>query len=309
MHRIIQRHLHSRSPFILTLHRVQPSNSSFIEPNRLNSVTPAFLSEYISTMKSRGRSFVSLPELLTRISTGQPTRNLISLTFDDGYLDNLTFALPVLENHNCPFTVFVTTDFISSNINPWWYSLESYLLDCHKNADLCESELIPTFNSLRDSILLNPTTAKLITGALANTSNSQSQIFLDWSQLLTLAQHPLVTIGSHGVTHRPFSHLKPSTTTFELTQSKMILEKHLKQSITMFAFPYGGPNDFSINDINLVRQSGYSAALTTIPGLITHHNHFSLPRFYFSELLDVSSIFYALMKYRVKSFFPYLYAS
>lgn len=40
----------------------------------------------------------------------------VSITFDDGYLDNLTVAAPILESMGYPFTVFVTTDFIKNRV-------------------------------------------------------------------------------------------------------------------------------------------------------------------------------------------------
>ncbi len=40
----------------------------------------------------------------------------ISITFDDGYLDNLTVVAPLLESIGYPFTVFVTTDFIKKRV-------------------------------------------------------------------------------------------------------------------------------------------------------------------------------------------------
>jgi peptidoglycan/xylan/chitin deacetylase (PgdA/CDA1 family) len=40
----------------------------------------------------------------------------ISITFDDGYLDNLTVVAPLLESMGYPFTVFVTTDFIKKRV-------------------------------------------------------------------------------------------------------------------------------------------------------------------------------------------------
>ena len=34
---------------------------------------------------------------------------MVSITFDDGYRDNLTLAQPVMEREGVPFTLFVTT--------------------------------------------------------------------------------------------------------------------------------------------------------------------------------------------------------
>lgn len=38
----------------------------------------------------------------------------VAVTFDDGYLDNLKIAAPILLEYNIPFTVFVTSNFIQT---------------------------------------------------------------------------------------------------------------------------------------------------------------------------------------------------
>ena len=39
-------------------------------------------------------------------------RRLVALTFDDGFRDNLTVALPLLEKYRMPMTIFVTAGFL-----------------------------------------------------------------------------------------------------------------------------------------------------------------------------------------------------
>jgi peptidoglycan/xylan/chitin deacetylase (PgdA/CDA1 family) len=57
---------------------------------------------------ARWRRVVSLEETLRA-----PARQkLVALTFDDGYQDNLTVALPLLEKLQLPMTLFVTAGFV-----------------------------------------------------------------------------------------------------------------------------------------------------------------------------------------------------
>ncbi len=52
---------------------------------------------------------VSLEEAQNRIRSGHNTKPTVSITFDDGYADNSTFALPMLIQRKIPVTYFVTT--------------------------------------------------------------------------------------------------------------------------------------------------------------------------------------------------------
>ena len=47
------------------------------------------------------------------------------LTFDDGYRDNVTRALPILELHDAPFTIFVPTGAPTRTLYSWWLGLRA----------------------------------------------------------------------------------------------------------------------------------------------------------------------------------------
>ena len=73
-------------------------------------------------LRDEGVDFVSLDEAVRRL-TGENPRPFACLTFDDGYADNLTRVLPIMERFNAPFTVFVTTGMITREIDAWWFGL------------------------------------------------------------------------------------------------------------------------------------------------------------------------------------------
>ena len=63
---------------------------------------------------------VPLTTLLERLATGADISRHLAITFDDGYRDNFTAAAPELRKRNLPATFFLTTDFIGTDVTPWW---------------------------------------------------------------------------------------------------------------------------------------------------------------------------------------------
>src|SRR5262249_55203115 len=52
---------------------------------------------------------------------------MVAITFDDGYIDNLTQASPILCELALPATFFVTTDRLEAHYEYWWDALERLL--------------------------------------------------------------------------------------------------------------------------------------------------------------------------------------
>ena len=66
--------------------------------------------------------------LLTAIRNGCAPARAVAVTFDDGYLDNLTVAAPVLHRHAVPATVFAATEAIEGGGRWWWDELTGMFL-------------------------------------------------------------------------------------------------------------------------------------------------------------------------------------
>jgi peptidoglycan/xylan/chitin deacetylase (PgdA/CDA1 family) len=62
------------------------------------------------------------------------------LTFDDGYVDNLTAALPLLQKHNIPATLFVITGDVGKGNGTWDEAGESLPADL-LSMGMCETQL------------------------------------------------------------------------------------------------------------------------------------------------------------------------
>ncbi|MER7402557.1 polysaccharide deacetylase family protein [Streptomyces sp. NPDC000070] len=88
--------------FVAMYHSVgDPSD----DPYRI-TVTPERLDRQLGWLRRRGLRGVSMAELLAARARGAGG-DLVGLTFDDGYADFVTEALPVLRRHDCGATLFV----------------------------------------------------------------------------------------------------------------------------------------------------------------------------------------------------------
>lgn len=104
----------SRIP-VLCYHNIGPAPAG--ERFALLHVTEANLERQLWALRRLGRRGVSMTEGFTHLA-GIARHNLVVLTFDDGYMDTLTAALPLLRRYGCRATCYVVSDFIGRQ-NRW----------------------------------------------------------------------------------------------------------------------------------------------------------------------------------------------
>lgn len=74
---------------------------------------------------------VPLGSLIDGQSKAQRNSIRMAVTFDDGYVDNLTHAKPLLEKYEIPATVFVAAGYVLNRRPYWWDELEQLILSPH----------------------------------------------------------------------------------------------------------------------------------------------------------------------------------
>src|SRR4029453_17015259 len=89
---------------VLCYHSVHPSNG-------FASATPALFERHLAWLDEHCTlvPYGSIPDL---IAAPRDDRPVVAVTFDDGYEDNHTYALPLLLERGIPATVFITPGLI-----------------------------------------------------------------------------------------------------------------------------------------------------------------------------------------------------
>lgn len=236
-----------------------------------------------------------LPEAVNQLQRGTLPRRACCITFDDGYADNLTIALPILEKYKLPATVFVATGYLDGG-----RMFNDAVIDAIALAktDLLDLRLLDlglfplsTVEDKRGAIaaILNrikysdpQLRAEQVAGILdtATCGPLPTDIMLTSQQLRELARRG-VEIGGHTVAHTILTTLEDDQALEEMAQGKHQLEAMIGKPVTSFAYPNGKPErDYAAQHVPLVRQAGFERAVSTAFGVgVAGSDIYQLPRF------------------------------
>jgi peptidoglycan/xylan/chitin deacetylase (PgdA/CDA1 family) len=122
---------------------------------------------------------------------------------------------------------------------------------------------------------------KLLTWAGTEPAARPTHRLLSLAEAVALAKGNLIEVGAHTVTHPALSTLPAPSQRDEIRGSKTWLEEILNRPVNSFAYPYGGPSDYTAETISVVREAGFSCACSNFPGVVDRSTDpFQLPRVY-----------------------------
>jgi len=266
-------------------------------------VGTGFLEEALKYFISRDIDIVSLDECYNRIISGKKSRRFVAITFDDGYSDNLTHALPVLEKYNAPFTVFLITAFPDHRMILWWYLLEELVMNNPEIAfsdngrsfsyvTSTEAEKRDAFWEIRRYIMnsdqeqLVPVFRNIFNATEEKLYEPVRQMALSWEQVREMAGHPLVTMGAHTVNHPVLSQLSEEKVRAEISNSMEIIEERTGRPVSHFAYPYGISSAAGPREFELAARCNLKSAFTTESSNISRRHSkqlMALPRIEITE--------------------------
>ncbi len=294
-----RRRLAGRWGIILGYHRVIP-------PDETGSLYRMGMSAGLFEAQIRwlaaSHRIVSMEEFLTwRASDRTPPEDIVVLTFDDGYRDNLTHAAPILKGLGIPALFYVTSSGLTERM-PYWPEVlgQMILLTQARSVSFGIDPEAPGIGAIEyplatpaqrscSCLRMIADLRKLPTAGIAKAigtiaarlgvdpavARKRTPRLLDADDVRSLASDGF-TIGSHSVTHPFLPSEEIETQRREIVESKRAIESATQSPVVDFCYPGGGHDE---RTRSLVREAGYRSAVTWEPGVAgPADDPYALPR-------------------------------
>lgn len=249
--------------------------------------------EFLRTLKRLYR-VLPLGEGLDLLRAGRLPAGSAALTFDDGYEDNYSVALPILKEEGVPATIFVATGFLDGgrmfNDTVW----ESFRQTTCDGADLDFIGLGQVaIGSWDDRRRLSGKVIEAIKYlncddrdraahrvAEALKASPRNDLMMSTEQVARLPAD-IITVGAHTHSHPILTQLPDEEARNDIERGRARLEQIRGERIELFAYPNGVPGrDYVRSHVGMVRDLGFRAAVTTAVGAhVGSGDYYQIPRF------------------------------
>lgn len=261
---------------ILIYHRVLPETDSIFP----NESTVTSFDQDMATLKSVF-NVLPLPEAVARLKAGTLPARAACITFDDGYADNFTNALPILQKHSLTATFFIATAYLNGG-----RMFNDTIIEAIRRCDTGEIDL--TSLGLDKYDVSTPQAKRLAIGAIlpqvkylppaqreetvAELARRATDVALPDDLMMTTKQLKALhaagmEIGGHTDHHPILARLNDTEAKAEIAIGKTRLEAILGFPVRLFAYPNGKPGtDYRPEQATIVRELGFEAAVSTQHG-------------------------------------------
>jgi peptidoglycan/xylan/chitin deacetylase (PgdA/CDA1 family) len=301
------RNLLSARAVIIMLHEVQMDHQAELR----TGTSVALLRFSLEWLRREGWEVITLDECVRKLSAESETRRYVILTFDDGYRDLVSTALPILEEFNAPFMTNVPTGALTRTLPSWWLGVrellrtkDSFSIDCMDRWFSC-GDYHGKLEALTDIARWIHQDYRRVTALLPELDKAGISLtalndayFLSERELKALSRHPLASVGGHTTSHPALATLDDAGALREIVENRKFLEDLIERPVRHFAYPYGTTTSFGPRDQRLIRELGFDSAVSALKDNLGSHlpSRFSLPRIAIGGRFGTAVSFEATMR-------------
>jgi len=239
---------------ILMYHSIAADDvAEFVDPP--NRMPPALFARQMAFLGEH-RRVVPLSQVVEQIASGSsPSVGTVCITFDDGYLDNLTTAAPILEKHKLSATLFLATGYVERGETQWADTL--YWLLKYRTSDRLSIPSIELEEVNVDSPAGWAAARRLLHRHLLESSHDDRarllteverqlapvgnppRLTMNWNEVRELCRrYPYFEIGGHTRDHIDLRAHRGETARSQITGCADDLRRELDLEPGHFSFPY-----------------------------------------------------------------------
>jgi peptidoglycan/xylan/chitin deacetylase (PgdA/CDA1 family) len=276
------------APVVIGYHRVVEDFASSAQtaiPSLLISLR--MLERHLDWI-GRRYQFVDLHELGARLEREDSGDPIAAITFDDGYRDFYTHALPLLQRKGIPAAVFVVTDHVGTKriqVHDKLYLLLTRrrgrsLPRMYKGVNLPDLSSMNPYQVMRSLLETLPLeVVEQIVNILEAEDSIPDSVWepsysVTW-EMLERMQKAGAIVGSHTKTHPLMANETAARMQEEAAGSRAEIEARLGTVVEHFAYPSGV---FNAASVNAVAAAGYRFAYTTCTHRSAQHPLLTVPR-------------------------------
>jgi peptidoglycan/xylan/chitin deacetylase (PgdA/CDA1 family) len=228
-----------------------------------------------------------------------PARALC-ITFDDGYADNATLALPILKRHGLPATFFIATSYLDGG-QMWNDDIIDYIRQApagRLDFSMIGQGWMPGFTPVQKRLAVDQILMRLKYLPFAERQTMAERLAPPRRQPLMMSTGQVrallaagMEVGAHTHRHPILAALTDAEAQADIADGKAALEAITGQRVTLFAYPNGKPSgqpagepgaepigeprgepvshllaDYTPRHVEMVRALGFEAALSTVAG-------------------------------------------
>lgn len=201
----------------------------------------------------------------------------LCLTFDDGFANNYTYVLPLLEKYGVPATFFVAAvsaagydilwnDMLSiaGKYGPQSITFKGKTYQKNQNRHYCNTDGLSLNIELRQTGFADKAELIRLLDKLCpfrkHEQHTDHWLQMTSEQIKRASESPYVTIGAHGYYHNDLAGIPVADAAKEMAQSKDYLEGLIGKPVESIAFPYGSYNP---EVVKAAKACGYTQLLAT----------------------------------------------
>ncbi len=268
----------SRRLVILTYHRVV-ADDPLKDPDEIDEQQ---FRMHVATL-SRFFNVLKLSDAISGLRNGGLPSRAVAITFDDGYKDNVTAALPILEHYGVPATFFIATGFLDGGI--MWNDtvIESVKRFEGDRIDLDELDLgsyparepgerIAAYRQIVGKLRYESQERRdVLCKAIAERLEVRlpTDLMMSSDDLPTLRAAGM-EVGAHTRSHPILAVVSEEDARREIVDSKRDVEQIVGTEVSAFAYPNGRPGqDYKDCHVDMVRDAGFELAVSTAAGCVS----------------------------------------